>query len=65
MWKDTIWPWFKKNPQKATGMFQVASGSLLTALPTLGLGPRSLSIMLMIFGLAQAVFGFLHKDAPK
>ena len=65
MWKDTIWPWLKANPQKTTGMIQVASGSILASLPTFQLPPVALSVILALFGLLQAVFGFLHKDAAK
>lgn len=65
MWKDTIWPWLKANPQKTTGMIQVASGSVLASLPNLGLSPHAMAFAVMGFGLLQAVFGFLHKDAAK
>jgi len=65
MWKQTLWPWLKANPQKTIGMIQAASGSILASLPGLGLSPRSLGFTIMGFGVVQAVFGFLHKDAGK
>jgi len=58
--------WMRKHPQRTAGLIQVASGSLLSSLPTLGLNARTLAVLLTLFGLVQAVFGFLksQQDVP-
>jgi hypothetical protein len=55
--------WIRKNPQRTAGIIQVASGSILASLPTLGLSQRSMSITIAGFGLVQAVFGYLKSQA--
>ena len=59
---SALWEWVKKHPQRTMGLVQVASGSLLTSLPTLGLSARTLAVFLTLFGLVQAVFGYLKSQ---
>ncbi len=61
-----LFDWIKAHPQRTAGMVQVAAGSLMASLPTLGLSPRALAFTIAAFGLVQAVFGFLksQSDAP-
>ena len=41
MWKKTIWPWIKANPQKTMGVTQIVSGSVLASLPSLSHSPST------------------------
>lgn len=62
---NAILAWITKHPQRTAGLVQVASGSILSSLPSLGLSTRTLAIVIMLFGLVQAVFGFLKTpDTP-
>jgi len=60
---NDVFTWIKTHPQRTAGMIQVATGSLMASLPTLDLSPRSLAIALTVFGLIQAVFGYLKSQA--
>lgn len=64
---SALWDWVKKHPQRTAGLVQVASGSILGSLPTLGLSARTLAFVIALFGLVQAVFGFLksQQDPPE
>lgn len=57
---NALLAWAKKHPQRTAGLIQVATGSVLTSLPTLGLSVRTLALAIAAFGLVQAIFGFLQ-----
>lgn len=54
------------HPQRTTGLFQTIFGSIMGGLSGLGLSPRVLGFCIMIFGIAQATFGWIysHRNDP-